>query len=489
MNIEDYLANIGRRFTLEEACEALGIEPTYKNRRALAKLVRAAGWTKGKKKTPEGLVGVWRPPSDYQAPEGDDGRAGAKYERVEATGDYRFWVAGQPGAVVLSADQVREILWQYSSEGEGLTQSQVARAHGMTRRTLNGILKALGFVKADLPYTDEEAADRDPDDLAEELAARMRAKIDNKANRLKWKSLEDDAQKWRALELSVLQYVGAALDAVGDIQPPDPRQVRRAPDPFAVVMALTDFHIGKGFWGGLGPGAYGLDECRRRLRAAVDSALAWMPGAPERWILPIGGDLFQSDGVNGTTARGTPQDHDGTPERMIVEGFGIVFALVRELMAVAPVQLVYNRGNHDPTLSLAIFAALEQWAAQTDGRLFVESAPDRYGPYVSTVYGQSLICFHHGDGRSKPHELATLAATRWPDKWAATRFREWHLGHVHHTRVVDDSGVTLLTNPSLSGSDRYHGLHWPHAARPSLACHVYDHARGRIATIYGVTDE
>lgn len=500
-SVARWLSSTVAKFTITEALEALGIPDTNLNRREMGQTLRALGCSKGRSRGTDGVTRiVWRAPHvqgvrgsrvdtvaarDVIAPQGDDGRGGARYEHVETTGDYRFWVPGHPSAIVLSADQVREILYQYSSEGDGLTQRQVANAHGFTRKTLNAILRALQFTKGDLPYTDEMAAEADEDELAAELAAQMRARIDGKANRIKWRDLEKDAQSWRQLELSILQYV---REAVPTLEPVKERAIRRSPRPFALVLPVTDLHIGKYSWGAYGPGAFSTATAAERLGQAVDQVLGWLPGAPERILLPVGGDLLNADTSAGTTGRGTPQDMDGTPEKMVHDAFGIMFALVRELSAVAPVTLVFNRGNHDPILSWAVFCGMAR-AFENDPRVVVHDDGWQASPYQCVQYGMTAIGFHHGDGRSKPHELATVMAQRWPDMWAATRFRDWHLGHVHHTRVVEESGVTLLTNPSLSGSDRYHGLAWPIESRPQLAAHVYDFERGRVATVYGGPDE
>lgn len=477
-------AGITAEATTREIRAALDDISGYAARVLQGELRRAAGFPSGY----QASRGPKKRPIDVAGTEaGDDGRGGARYEQSPETGDYRFWLPGQPGALILSSDQVREILWQYSAEGDGLTQKQVAAAHGMTRRTLSGILKALRIVKGDLPYTDEEAAERDPEELADELAARMRARIDSRAHRQKWKALEADARRWRSLELSVLQYVQAAVDAAAAMPPITPRKVAPAPRRYAALIALTDLHIGKGSWGM--PGAYSITECRRRLSRAIDRILARLQGGPELLILPIGGDLFQSDSSTGTTARGTPQDHDlGGPERMITEGIALAFALVRELASVAPVRLVHQRGNHDPSLSLALFAALEQ-AHKDDPRIILPDDDHRYAPYQAIRYGASLLGFAHGDGRHKPADLSALMSQRWPAEWAATRFREWHTGHRHHVKAEESHGVTVMVNPSLSGADRYHALHWPIEARPQLAAHVYDRERGRVATIYGVIDD
>lgn len=460
----------------------------YRARAVTNALKRAAGDPRGlhpsqRSQAPESAPESPQAPTlDVEAPEGSDGTAGARYEHVSETGDYRFWVPGHPTAIVLSADEVSEILWQYSSEGDGLTQKRVAAAHGMTRKTLNAILRALTFTKGDLPYTDEQAADRDEDELSAELAAMMRARIDSKAHRLKWRHLEEDARKWRSLELSVLQYV---REAVPTLPPVRARTIRRSPRPFALLIPVTDLHVGKRSWGGYGPGEFSTERAARRLSEAVDGALSWLPGAPERIILPIGGDFFQADSVNGTTGRGTPQDLDGTPEQMVSQGFAIAFSLVRELSAVAPVTLVYNRGNHDPILSWALFCALSHALAE-DPRVDTHDDGHPGSPYQCMRYGTTAIGFHHGDGRSKPHELSAVMAQRWPEIWASTTRREWHLGHVHHLRVIEDSGVTVHTNPSLSGADRYHSLRWPIENLPQLACHAYDREIGKIATVYGV---
>lgn len=383
------------------------------------------------------------------------------------------------------------MLDQYSTHGEGWPGKLVATHNDLTEREFRSILKAVGFVKGDFPYTDAMAAEMDAEELAEEIAATRRTDIDRRIMRKQRRALREDAAKWRDLETSVLQYVDIAVDAaISEVSWPSeakPRDIRRSPSPFALLLPVTDLHIGKKSWGGYGPGEFSTAVAQRRLGEAVDDILAWLPGRPEKIILPVGGDLLQADTTEGKTSRGTPQDMDGTPEQMIVEAWGIVYALVAELLAVAPVQLVYNRGNHDAALSLALFRSLELTYAN-DPRVTFGQEEHRYSPYQCIEYGAAALGFAHGDGRSKPHELATLMAMRWPAIWARTQFHEWHAGHVHHERVVEDSGVTILTNPSLAGNDRYHELHWPHSAKPKLAAHVYDKKRGRIATIYGVPE-
>lgn len=63
-----------------------------------------------------------------------------------------------------------------------------------------------------------------------------------------------------------------------------------------------------------------------------------------------------------------------------------------------------------------------------------------------------------------PADAAALMAGEAPHLWAATRYREWLRGHVHHSAsmfypITSDSGVTARVIPAMCPPDEYHILH------------------------------
>jgi hypothetical protein len=88
----------------------------------------------------------------------------------------------------------------------------------------------------------------------------------------------------------------------------------------------------------------------------------------------------------------------------------------------------------------------------------VDSSPM---PRKVRTFGKCFVMFTHGD--EEPHrDLPTIAATSAPQEWAATRFREAHIGHFHkkkEIRTVDvdeHQGFRVRILPSLAGCDRWH---------------------------------
>jgi hypothetical protein len=76
-------------------------------------------------------------------------------------------------------------------------------------------------------------------------------------------------------------------------------------------------------------------------------------------------------------------------------------------------------------------------------------------------YGVNLIGFAHGCDEKIP-DLPLIMATERPRDWAETTTREFHVGHVHHSkrlssRDIDSKmGVRVRTLQSLTPPDAWH---------------------------------
>ena len=53
----------------------------------------------------------------------------------------------------------------------------------------------------------------------------------------------------------------------------------------------------------------------------------------------------------------------------------------------------------------------------------------------------------------------------WPEEWAKSKFREWHIGHKHTKAmtkfypIVTEGGVIIRQIPSLATIDKWHSDH------------------------------
>jgi hypothetical protein len=130
---------------------------------------------------------------------------------------------------------------------------------------------------------------------------------------------------------------------------------------------------------------------------------------------------------------------------------------VDSLAETAPVDIVIVPGNHDRQTMYYLGEALEDWYWQ-DERVSVDNGPALRKYYQ---HGQNLIGLTHGDGL-RPDKLPLLMATEAQQAWAATRWREWHIGHYHTKRefrylpVDEHNGVRVRVIPSLCAADRWH---------------------------------
>ncbi len=268
-----------------------------------------------------------------------------------------------------------------------------------------------------------------------------------------------------------------------------PTRARKKPRPASsgllAEIAIMDHHFGKLAWEPEVGGNYDVKIARDRYNAAADVLLADAASRnPARILLPLGNDFYHVDKGNNTTTAGTPQDCDGRWQKAYTHGLRCVRDLIDNALEIAPVDIIIVPGNHDKerafTLGVMIAALYEQ-----DARVQIDFSPNLK---KRVVFGQNLLGFFHGHASPKrrieqlPNEMAGL----WKQEYAATTWREWHLGHLHSEsedvwrfRASESTGDMIVRRiPSLCGTDAWHyesGYRSPGAAE----AHYYDFQHGR----------
>lgn len=223
-------------------------------------------------------------------------------------------------------------------------------------------------------------------------------------------------------------------------------------------LCVFDAHLGKYAWAEETGEDYDSTIAAERVRDAVADLLEQSaPYRCEETILPIGNDLLHADNYAGTTTQGTPQDRDTRYQLMFRRTRGLMSWLIASCAEASNVRVVIIPGNHD---SLSAWTLGEVLAAEyaNDPRVSFDGTP-RKRKYVP--YGRNLIGYAHG--HNEPHKrLPEIMAAEVPDLWGAASHREWHLGHLHKSKVtqplyVDDyAGCTVRVLRSLSGTDSWH---------------------------------
>ena len=231
-------------------------------------------------------------------------------------------------------------------------------------------------------------------------------------------------------------------------------------------VSIFDLHIGKLAWGGETFENYDVKIARKRFLGSIQKLLQNASGFNyERILFPIGNDFFNSDTMENTTTKGTPQDEDLRWQKTFDVGVRLLVDAINMLkQSGVPIDVKVIPGNHDFERSYYMGSYLNAWF-KDDPTVDIDNhaSPRKY-----YVYGNLLLGLTHGS-EEKEASLPMLMATDIESKphWTGTKFHEWHLGHIHRKRTVqydinksrllnEDLGVTVRYLSSLTGTEEWH---------------------------------
>jgi hypothetical protein len=283
----------------------------------------------------------------------------------------------------------------------------------------------------------------------------------------------------RAALLSTLKLIEDRAPSYAPIQRATPN------DEYLLELTLPDVHVGKLAWGVECGEDYDLRIAESVFRDATAELIERARSYPvSRIVFPIGNDLLNCDSPAGNTTSGTPQSNDGRYQKAYQKTLQLLVWAIDELREIAPVDVLTVPGNHDTLSAWTLSEALAAWYRR-DEEVSVEN-----GPALRKYYrwGRTLLGFTHGD-KEKPGDLPLLMASEKPCEWAATDFREWHLGHLHMSRAQiktvgsEFHGVRVRTLPSLCATDAWHHQQGYTGNLRSAEAYLYHRERGHAATL------
>lgn len=263
--------------------------------------------------------------------------------------------------------------------------------------------------------------------------------------------------------------------------------VKGSPDDlYAAELCLFDIHIGKYAWGEETGEDYDTEIAEHRARAAAADLLTQCQQYKlEQIVIPIGNDLLHYDNLQGTTTAGTIQDRDTRFHRMFRRARGLMSWFIAAAAEQASVRAIIVPGNHDSLSAWTLGQVLLAEYAN-DARVSFDDSPRKrkYWPY-----GKNLVAFAHG--HNEPHKkLPGIMSAEEPEMWGASRVREFHVGHLHKSKVtepvyVDDhEGCTVRVLRSLSGTDNWHSEMGYVGGKRGAECFVWKKSGGLRAQFY-----
>lgn len=220
---------------------------------------------------------------------------------------------------------------------------------------------------------------------------------------------------------------------------------------------MPDIHFGKETWAEESGQDYNIEIARKQVMDVLGRLLLYGDTfKPERIILPMGNDFFNSDTMQNTTTHGTPQQEDTRWNKTFREGKRLAIQMIDLCLGLAPVDVVMVPGNHDEQRSFYLGEILDAQYFKTKQVTVDNLAKKRKYKH----FGKVLIGYTHGY-HEKITSLPSLMPLEASNEWANSLHREWHLGDKHHKkdllhRTEDLSGVTIRLLRSLSANDTWH---------------------------------
>jgi hypothetical protein len=163
-------------------------------------------------------------------------------------------------------------------------------------------------------------------------------------------------------------------------------------------------------------------------------------------IFPIGNDLFNANGINGTTFKGTPQNNEKHIFEAYIELFEIMVEALTRLGKIAPVDVVYIPSNHDKENSFYfVYNLYTQFKNQKEIDVSVD-----YSPLTNKYrrFGNTLLMFTHD---AKVDKTGNIVFDETLDIRDGVKYVEVFLAHLHHELVKQDRNVTIRRLPTISG--------------------------------------
>ena len=403
------------------------------------------------------------------------------YYYAEARDMYVITVKSRKRPLVVPGDVWRSIRDAYSNwDGAPASINDVARRFGISRRIVQELLRAMGTTHDSSPYSDEEILEGEEESLVEDLVRRKEQSIYAKAEKRRWRQIEDESLKWRLVQNSILDPMRSFLSSGDGGLPPvnvptaDIRSDSEAGN-YAVVIGLTDWHYGC-LGADYGHDGYNRDVAIKRMWNSVESVMTRVlkrRRTPD-WIgIPIGSDNLHADTYKQTTTSLNTNMHiDGSMRTLVKEYLHTMKSLVEYLAQFGPVKLLPCFGNHDRMLGIATYVSLSLLFEDNDR---VTAEGDLRDICVMT-YGDTMIALNHGDIH-KPGSLGDILPRDFREQWGKTNHHHVLCGHYHtNATFKDKSGLMVHYMSSLAGSDEYHvdnGWGGP-GARHALDCFVFE---------------
>jgi hypothetical protein len=242
-----------------------------------------------------------------------------------------------------------------------------------------------------------------------------------------------------------------------------------------LLINVADLHNGLYAWFKETGANYNTDIAREFLMRALADILGRCQGGKfKKIVLTLLGDLLHTDNDVQSTTKGTLQQVDGRQPNVFTKTLEMLIEFIDNLLAIAPVEVIYLRGNHDYLIGWTLAKCLEM-AYRMEPNVFVDVSPDTQ---KERLLGCVLVGFVHGDMPEK--NLSGWLQVKARKMGIPIKFMEVHSGHRHDLKVKERiqtesvEGVVVRTMPALCNSSTWSHNEGLVAAIQAVVCYIYN---------------
>lgn len=319
-------------------------------------------------------------------------------------------------------------------------------------------------------------------------AARKRWKKHLKSKNLKLKS------KWQVQTKEGVKWLESytakntldqehIINLVKDLPKPSLKAPQTSLSERLCLVNIYDLHLDKINYKATNDPKLQFDYNKAKFMGVVDKILEELKRiGPEIICLPLGHDLYHTNGMNNQTKKGTILEYYLDPHVAYAEVTNVVLWFVEELAKISKVYIPMIKGNHDADKIYILGYWLDHLYSGTHVKVDFTPQQRKY-----FKYGHNLLGFAHGDKeKNRIHQLPLLMATEKPNFWGETRYRKFFCGDLHHTQSFkfqsekDYPGVEVSFLRGLCNTDQYHADNGWIGIPKTAYLHTFDKFEGEI---------
>ena len=213
-----------------------------------------------------------------------------------------------------------------------------------------------------------------------------------------------------------------------------------------VEINFADVHIGKYIDAIITGGNYNADIAIEIFKKAIEESIFRLqPYFIKQFIFIVGQDYINFDHFEGSTTKGTRQDMNEFFEIVYEKAYECLIWTIEKLRVIAPVKVVYVKGNHDALTTYTMCSGLHKLYSFNNVKDVDIDFSTKQRKYIEI--GDTVLGLGHGE--KEKNRITNCMQTDVPELWNK-KYRYFHLSHFHSEKVKETGGVLYRWLGSLS---------------------------------------